>query len=61
MKKLISTFVIITIASMTAAIAQRDITFDRELSVGVKGGVTIPNMAFSPSIEQKRGLAIQPD
>ncbi len=53
MKKLISTFVIITIASMTAAIAQRDITFDRELSVGVKGGVTIPNMAFSPSIEQK--------
>ena len=40
------------LACMTTAWAQRDITFDRELSVGVKGGVTIPNMAFSPSIQQ---------
>ena len=52
MKKLKSICVIMALACMTTAWAQRDITFDRELSVGVKGGVTIPNMAFSPSIQQ---------
>lgn len=35
-----------------AATAQRDINFDTELSVGIKGGVSIPNVAFSPSITQ---------
>ena len=52
MKKLKIICVIMALACMTTAWAQRDITFDRELSVGVKGGVTIPNMAFSPSIQQ---------
>ncbi len=32
--------------------AQRDPLFEKELSIGIKGGVTIPNMAFSPSIQQ---------
>ena len=52
MKKLRNICVIMALACMTTAMAQRDITFDRELSVGVKGGVTIPSMAFSPSIQQ---------
>lgn len=35
------------------SIAQvRDPNFKRELLVGVKGGVSIPNVAFSPNIEQ---------
>ncbi len=53
MKKSIIITAILLLCSYAFATAQvRDPNFKRELSVGVKGGVTLPSMAFSPSIEQ---------
>lgn len=49
----LTTTLIIMLLSFTAAIAQvRDPNFKRELSLGVKGGVTIPDVALSPSVAQ---------
>lgn len=48
--------VILFICSAAVSMAQRDINFDTELSIGVKGGVSIPNVAFSPSIAQNTAL-----
>ncbi len=42
----------LSLCCATTAVAQRDANFDTELSVGVRGGVSIPDVAFSPNIEQ---------
>ena len=48
-----------------SGMAQRDVDFDTELSVGIKGGVSIPSVSFSPSIAQQTwvgyttGLAVR--
>lgn len=47
----IATIMLLCACVMTPA-QQRDPNFKRELSLGVKGGVTIPDVAFSPSIKQ---------
>lgn len=53
MRQRIIVAIIIAMCSCVFSTAQqRDPNFDKELSVGVKGGVTIPNVAFSPSIQQ---------
>lgn len=53
MKNSIIITIILLLGSFVLSTAQvRDPNFKRELSIGVKGGVTIPSMAFSPEIEQ---------
>lgn len=51
-KNLFILFVVVLCCSIMSYAQQRDPNFDKELSLGVKGGITIPNVAFSPSVQQ---------
>ena len=53
--RIIAVIAVVCTALLTVA-QQRDPNFDKELSIGVKGGVTIPNVAFSPSVQQNTWL-----
>lgn len=49
----LATTLLLLLLSCTVAVSQvRDPNFKRELSLGVKAGVTIPDMALSPTVAQ---------
>lgn len=51
-KNIFITVILLSWGIILSSAQVRDPNFKREMSIGVKGGVTIPNMAFSPGIAQ---------